>query len=73
MGGLIVTGLGRPPQLGDELAYDEDVHFTVLDVDGRAVARVKVEYPMLQDGGADEPTGAETLSPDDLADLPSSG
>jgi len=59
VGGLIVTGLGRPPQLGDELVYDQDVHFTVLDVDGRAVARAKVEYPILQDDGPGEPDGIE--------------
>jgi CBS domain containing-hemolysin-like protein len=59
VGGLIVTGLGRPPQLGDELAFDDDVHFTVLDVDGRAVARAKVEYPMLHEDGSDERGGID--------------
>jgi CBS domain containing-hemolysin-like protein len=45
VGGLIVTELGRPPQIGDRLTYNGDVHFTVLDVDGLAVTRAKVEFP----------------------------
>jgi len=47
VGGLIHTWLGRPPQIGDRVKslYNEDVSFTVLDVDGLAVARVKVEFP----------------------------
>jgi CBS domain containing-hemolysin-like protein len=47
IGGLIHTWLGRPPQIGDYVTsqYNEDVSFTVLDVDGLAVARVKVEFP----------------------------
>lgn len=56
VGGLIVTALGRPPQLGDQLVFDSDIRFTVLDVDGLAVARVRVEYPVLRDGGT--PVGA---------------
>lgn len=51
VGGLIVSGLGRPPQLGDELLYDGDVRFTVLDVDGLAVARARVIYPVVTDNG----------------------
>ncbi|MEW5985343.1 MAG: hemolysin family protein [Chloroflexota bacterium] len=46
VGGLIVTRLGRPPRIGDKLIYPGDLHFTVLDVDGRAVARAKIEYPL---------------------------
>ncbi len=47
VGGLIHTWLGRPPQIGDSVTslYNEKVHFTVLDVDGLAVARAKVEFP----------------------------
>ena len=60
VGGLVVTGLGRPPERGDVLAYDsEDVRFTVLDVDGLAVARVKVEFPV-----AGEEDEAEAASSD---------
>ena len=51
VGGLIVSGLGRPPQIGDELTYEGDVHFKVLDVDGLAVARARIEYPVIQDDG----------------------
>lgn len=51
IGGLIHTWLGRPPQIGDHVTsqYNEDVSFTVLDVDGLAVARVKVEFPAEDD------------------------
>jgi CBS domain containing-hemolysin-like protein len=47
VGGLIHTWLGRPPQVGDHVTseYNREVSFTVLDVDGLAVARVKVEFP----------------------------
>jgi CBS domain containing-hemolysin-like protein len=47
VGGLIHTWLGRPPQIGDRVKtlYNDDVSFTVLDVDGLAVARVKVDFP----------------------------
>jgi CBS domain containing-hemolysin-like protein len=47
VGGLIHTWLGRPPQIGDNVTsiHNQDVRFTVLDVDGLAVARVKVEFP----------------------------
>lgn len=45
VGGLIVTKLGRPPRVGDEVVYSEHVVMRVLDVDRRAVARVRVEYP----------------------------
>jgi CBS domain containing-hemolysin-like protein len=51
VGGLIVSGLGRPPQPGDELVYDGDVRFTVLDIDGLAVARARVEYPVISENG----------------------
>jgi CBS domain containing-hemolysin-like protein len=43
VGGLVVTQLRRPPQIGDEVSYNQ-VRFTVLDVDRRAVARVRVEF-----------------------------
>jgi CBS domain containing-hemolysin-like protein len=45
VGGLVVTELGRPPQVGDRVTLAGNVHFLVLDVDGLAVGRVKVEYP----------------------------
>ena len=48
VGGLIHTWLGRPPQPGDVVSppYSSDVLFTVIDVNGLAVARVKVEFPV---------------------------
>jgi CBS domain containing-hemolysin-like protein len=42
VGGLVVTALGRPPHVGDEVVFDENVHIHVLDVEGRAVTRVRV-------------------------------
>jgi CBS domain containing-hemolysin-like protein len=43
VGGLVVARLGRPPQVGDEVNYNQ-VRFMVLDVDRRAVTRVQVEF-----------------------------
>lgn len=45
VGGLIMTELGRPPKVGDHLTYNQEIRFTVLAVDGLAVARARVEYP----------------------------
>ena len=45
IGGLVVAKLGRPPQVGDEVIYNDWVKMKVLAVDGRAVARVCVEFP----------------------------
>ncbi|NJN55647.1 MAG: hypothetical protein HC804_13395, partial [Anaerolineae bacterium] len=45
VGGLLVTKLGRPPQVGDKVIYNETVHLEVLAVDGRAVSRVRIEFP----------------------------
>ena len=55
VGGLIHTWLGRPPQVGDIVnsPSNHNVLFTVLDVDGLAVARVRVEFP---DSDNDEPS-----------------
>lgn len=46
VGGLIVTWLARPPQIGDVVRFQENIIFTVLDISGLAVARVKVEFPI---------------------------
>jgi CBS domain containing-hemolysin-like protein len=46
VGGLIITALGRPPKRGDRLIYNNEVHFTVIDIDGLAVARAQVEFPV---------------------------
>jgi CBS domain containing-hemolysin-like protein len=53
VGGLIVTELGRPPTIGDRLTYIGNIHFTVLDVDGLAVSRAKVEFPQQTDEDAE--------------------
>ena len=45
VGGLVVAKLGRPPQVGDEVIYNDWVKMKVLAVDGRAVARVHIEFP----------------------------
>jgi len=49
VGGLIVTKLGRPPLVGDEVTYYGDgVSMKVLAVDGRAVARVRIEFSTME-------------------------
>lgn len=45
VGGLIITQLGRPPKVNDEVVYNDNVIFKVLDVDRLAVARVRIEFP----------------------------
>ncbi|MBN1992177.1 MAG: HlyC/CorC family transporter [Anaerolineae bacterium] len=52
IGGLIMTGLGRVPQVGDTFTYCHNIHFTVLAVDGLAVARARIEYPVAAMPGA---------------------
>ncbi len=57
VGGLVVAELGRPPKVNDEVIYNDSVHFIVLDVDRRAVSRVRIEYPVpdeLHGDGRDE-------------------
>jgi len=48
VGGLIISWLGRPPQIGDavQLPHNHHVRLMVLDVEGLAVTRAKVEYPV---------------------------
>lgn len=58
VGGLIVTALGRPPQRGDEFMFDGSIRFVVLDVDGLAVARARVEYPVIEDEDGEAPPDA---------------
>lgn len=45
VGGLIVTWLGRPPQVGDKTSYHQ-IEFVVLEVEGLAVARAKIVFPV---------------------------
>lgn len=49
VGGLVVADLGRPPRINDEVIYNDSVRFTVLDVDRRAVSRVRVDFPAADD------------------------
>ena len=45
VGGLVISKLGRPPVVGDEVTYNDKILIRVLAVEGRAVSRVLVEYP----------------------------
>ncbi len=45
VGGVIITHLGRPPQVGDTVFCRGDIKFTVLSVDGLAVSRARVDFP----------------------------
>lgn len=56
VGGLVISKLGRPPQIGDEVTYNESVVIKVLAVDRRSVSRVRIEYP---DPDRQEPEGDE--------------
>lgn len=48
VGGLIVTLLGRPPQIGDEVAVNGSVRMRVLAIDGRAVGRARITFPVVK-------------------------
>lgn len=45
VGGLVISKLGRPPAVGDEVVYNDKIQIRVLAVEGRAVSRVLVEFP----------------------------
>ena len=46
VGGLIISKLGAPPAVGDEVTYNNGrVRMKVLIVDGRAVTRARIEFP----------------------------
>ncbi len=64
VGGLVITQLGRPPQINDEVTYGDEVLIKVLDIDRLAVSRVRVEYPVPereenQEVGGDQPADSE--------------
>lgn len=68
VGGLIVTKLGRPPAVGDQVTYDDGrVRLKVLTVEGRAVTRVRIEYPASEAGSGDSETAVDE-SVDDSQD-----
>ena len=54
VGGLIMTQLGRVPQVGDQVSF-HNICFTVLAIDGLAVARARVDYPIDEDTQAPTP------------------
>lgn len=47
--GLIMTELGRMPQVGDKFIYNDHIHFTVLSIDGLTVARARIEFPTIEE------------------------
>jgi len=60
IGGLLVSILGRPPVVGDEVQFLDSIHLTVLDTDRLAVNRVRVEFPALDDRSNQEDENRET-------------
>ncbi len=48
--GLIHTWLGRPPAIGDTVTppQNDSVIFTVVDIDGLAVSRAKIQFPVVK-------------------------
>ena len=45
VGGLVISKLGRPPAVGDEVIYNDKIQIRVLAVEGRAVSRILIEFP----------------------------
>ena len=45
VGGLVMTKLGRLPQVDDKVTFNRNIQISVLAVEGRALARAKIEYP----------------------------
>lgn len=66
VGGLVVSWLGRLPQKGDEIVHNEEIRFKVLDVDRRAVSRVRIEYPVAP--GVEHTLIEKPLSPQEKPD-----
>ena len=55
VGGLIVAQLGRPPVIGDQVTYNNElVRMKVLAVDGRAVSRARIEFPVIDSTDASQ-------------------
>lgn len=64
VGGLVISQLGRPPQVNDVVTYGEEVSIKVLDVDRLAVSRVRVEYPVPKQDDELAPPGEPADSED---------
>lgn len=63
VGGLVIAKLGRPPAVGDQVTYnDETVRLKVLAVDGRAVVRVRLEYPATEERNQGDDASAHSES-----------
>lgn len=63
VGGLIVTKLGAPPVVGDEVAYNNGrVSMKVLLVEGRAVTRARIEFPAPDQASDGEASAATDTS-----------
>lgn len=54
VGGLITTLLGRPPEVGDHLAFTPFLSFSVTNIDGLAVARAQVHFEVETSATEDE-------------------
>lgn len=55
VGGLVVSKLGRPPRVGDVVHYGDDtISLEILSIDGRAVNRVRIEFPSVNKDSANE-------------------
>ena len=68
LAGFVQTGLGRVPAAGDELAA-QGHHFTVVEMDGRRVARVRITRPPTPADGT--PTGENPAGDAPTGDTPS--
>lgn len=66
VGGLIIAKLGAPPAVGDDVAYNNGrVRMKVLIIDGRAVARARIEFPAPEKLEGEETAVSETTTQTD--------
>ena len=61
VGGLVFDQLGKIPEVGDELQVDR-IHLTVLRMEGRRIARVRVRYDAAVETTEQDSTGEEHLA-----------
>lgn len=62
LGGLVYNLLGRVPEVGDAVSY-QNLHLTVLDVDGRRIGRVRVRRLKKQLPGDKQNQSTEAKQP----------